>query len=564
MKLKKMMLPIVMMLLCAMISACGSASNTGGNGNKAEGGAKTGESWPGAAEGQAEIDPMGKYDPPIELTTIRSLSPNQYYDEGETIDNNAIYDYYEQKYGIKVINKWTVTNEYESKLKIAIASNDVPDFYRVTVAELQQLIDNDMIMDLTDLWEQYASGTTKQEFTKDGGRQLKTATFNGKLMAIPQTNSPYNDMGFLWVRQDWLEELGLPEPQTIADMEAISKAFAARDTQGKGKAYGLMLSKDLNLGSYFSGFGLYPSQWVKNEAGELEYGALNPAIKPALQRLQTMFKEGQIDPEFGVKDDTKALELALNGQVGIFYGSFWHSAVLFEGAVKDGKVVQNWRAYPIPTVDGEPALHPVSAAVSNFYVVNKKAKHPEAVLKLLNEWIEVQTNPNPDNKVLVFGKDKVDKGQFFYEINPVIVFSQDEIVMSGELIPRALATQDPSILGEHIDRLARYESVRQYNEGIVTGPNWLQHMIAGEGGTMSMMYDAYENNFFHFNDFYGAPTPTMGDKGSILKAKEKEIMTKIIMGSVALDEYDSFIAEWKRLGGDKMTAEVNAWYETVK
>lgn len=561
MKRARIRLSIITVLMCLMLAACSSANDK----NKETG------STPPQEQGQednkgttVDIDPFGKYDPPIELTTIRTISAEQYFDEGENIDKNSIYDYYENKFGIKLKNKWTVTNEYAAKLKIAIASNDLPDFFRVSVSDLQQLIDNDMIMDLSTLWDQNASESTKKEFTKDSGRQLNTATFKDKLMAIPVTNSPYNRMGFLWVRQDWLKEMNLPEPKSIEDMVTISKAFAARDSQGKGKSYGLMLSKELYLSSYFSGYSLYPNQWVKDDAGNLVYGGLDSGMKKSLQQLQDMFQSGQIDPEFGVKDNGKALELAVNGQVGLFYGDFWHSAVLHSGAVKDGKLVQEWAAYPIPSIDGQPALSPTTASVPEFYVINKKAKHPEAVFKLLNEWIESQINPTPDNKTLIFGKDKVDKGQFFYELNPIVVFSQDNIVMSGELIPRALHTNDPSILGEDVDRLARYENAKQYKEGIITGPNWLQHMIAGEGGTMSMMYDAYKKDLFHYDEFYGAPTQTIGEKWGILEAKQIEIMSKIIMGSVNVDEYDKFVAEWKRLGGDQITTEVNEWYQTIK
>jgi len=546
---------IVAVLLCSMLAACSSGVNQN------EG--KEGSSPDNKAAPEKTVDPSGKYDPPIELTTIRTISSEQYFDEGENIDKNAIYDHYEEKYGIKVKNKWTVANEYGAKLKIAIASNDLPDFYKVPVSDLQQLIDNDMIMDLTELWEQNASETTKKEFTKDGGRQLNTATLGNKLMAIPVTNSPFNSMGFLWLRKDWLNEMNLPEPKTIEDMVNISKAFASRDSGGKGKSYGLMLSKELSLATYFSGYSLYPFQWVKDDAGNLVYGGVDSENKVALQQLQDMFKAGQIDPEFGVKDANRALELAVNGQVGLFYGDFWHSAVLHAGAIKDGKQVQDWAAYLLPSLDGQPALSPTTAAVPEFYVVNKNAKHPEAVFKLLNEWIESQVNPNQDNKVLVFGKDRVNKDQFFYDINPIVVFSQDHVVMSGDLIPRALRDNDPSILGEDIDRLARYESAKQFKEGVITGANWLQHMIAGENGTMSMMYDAYKKDLFHYDEFYGAPTPTIGEKWSILQAKQIEVMTKIIMGSVNVDEYDKFVAEWKRLGGDQITTEVNEWYQTI-
>ncbi|QNK56835.1 extracellular solute-binding protein [Paenibacillus sp. PAMC21692] len=545
-------------LLSAILLTVTACSGNNGAANSPESSAS-----PSASEASSPeaIDPLGKYDPPIELTTIRSIGAEQAYDPGENIDKNTIYDYYEQKLGIKIKNNWTVNNEYDAKLKIAIASNDLPDFFKVSAADLPTLIENDMIMDITEIWDKTASPDTKSEFTKDGGRQIKTATFNGKMMAIPQTDSPYNSMNYVWVRKDWLKELNLPEPKTMTDLFQISEAFAKRDTGGNGKAYGLSLSKLLNLSGYFAGYHLYPKQWVKDASGNLIYGSLDPNMKTALQQLQDMFKAGQIDPEFGVKDESKELEMIANDRVGLLYGAFWHSAA-FGSAVKDDKLVQDWGVYPIPSIDDNPALSLTSAAVSNYYVINKKAKNPEAVIKLLNLWIDYVLHPNEENNVLVFGQAHKDTGKFFWEINPVVAFSQDANVQSGDLIPRALATGDTSLLGTDVDRNSRYEAVKKYLEGEVTFPNWLQYMIAGEGGSMALMFDAYNKDLFHFNEFSGAPTPTMGDKMSVLNAKEDEVVTKIIMGALSVDEYDNFISEWKKLGGDQITVEVNEWYKS--
>ncbi|MDG0790292.1 extracellular solute-binding protein [Cohnella ginsengisoli] len=482
------LLSVCLALILVLVAACSNR-----NEDTAES-AKASEQSTNAGEGSAAptAESGTKYDPPIQLSTIRTIPSDQYFDEGENIDHNAIYDYYKEKLGIEIKNKWTVTNDYSNKLKIAIASNDLPDFFLAGANDLQQLIDNDMIMDLTEVWDKYASADTKSEFTKDGGRQMKTATFGGKLMAIPETNSPYNRTSYVWVRRDWLKEMNLPEPKTMNDVLKISEAFAKRDTGGKGKAFGLSLSKTLNLSGFFSGYHLYPDMWVKDAAGNLQFGSLDPRMKVALQQLQDLFKAGQIDPEFGVKDDSKALELMAGDRVGLMYGWFWNSFPLATSAVKDGKVVQDWAPYPIVSVDDQPALSPTTAAVPQYYVINKNAKNPEAVIKLLNEWIDYVLHPTEENGLLVFGKAKKDTGHFFYAINPIVVFSQDSNVVSGDLIPRALQTGDVSLLGKDVDRNARYEAAKKYKEGQIDGASWSQYLVAGEGGTMAQMYEAYK------------------------------------------------------------------------
>lgn len=56
-------------------------------------------------------------------------------------------------------------------------------------------------------------------------------------------------------------------------------------------------------------------------------------------------------------------------------------------------------------------------------------------------------------------------------------------------------------------------------------------------------------------------TETMEKKWANLKKKEDEVFLKIIIGEASLDDFDTFVKEWKAEGGDEITAEVQ---ETMK
>ncbi|KHF31042.1 hypothetical protein CM49_06447 [Paenibacillus sp. P1XP2] len=56
----------------------------------------------------------------------------------------------------------------------------------------------------------------------------------------------------------------------------------------------------------------------------------------------------------------------------------------------------------------------------------------------------------------------------------------------------------------------------------------------------------------------------MVEKREILNRKRDEIFLKIIMNQVPIDEFDKFVEEWKKLGGDDITKEVNEWYAKNK
>lgn len=530
---------------------------------------KTAETNPPAANDATEKQEAAKDQGVLEISTVRAQDPYLKFDEGESFDKNAVYDAYEKDIGVKITNQWVVDGtvdgpQFQEKLKMAITTNDIPDFFPATPAQVQQLIEADMIQDLTGVYDQYASDETKEFMQKDGGLQMKSGTFDGKLMAIPQTGNPFAPQ-LVWVRSDWMKKLNLPEPKTMQDLMHIMEAFATKDPGGTGKSYGLALNKKFDEGAlgmvgFMNGYHAYLNQWMDDGQGGLMNSDIQPEMKEALRALQDMFKKGLIDPEFTVKDMQKESELIFSNKIGVLYGAEWTPAHLAQGAVKDGKVVQDWKVYRLPSVDGTEASTQIELGTGSYYVVSKKAKHPEALIKLLNQWIAVDNHPTPEQKVYEYGKDLKEKGNNYWLLNPVMAFNLSS--NNGEVLPKAIETKDAS-LAVTKDQKTRYERAMKYVNGEDISM-WWEYLISGPNGAVSNIPYLKAHDLFHQNKFYGAPTPTMVEKREILNRKRDEIFTKIIMNQVSIDEFDKFVAEWKKLGGDDITKEVNEWYAKNK
>ncbi|WP_308637250.1 extracellular solute-binding protein [Paenibacillus silvisoli] len=554
---------------CALIlSACGNSDSTNntnannGAGTNASENANSGAAANNAAASET-VDPAAKYDPPIEFTIVGESDPNLKFDEGQTYEKNGVYDMYEKDLGIQIKNKWMVdSKQYDEKVKLSIASDDIPDLMKVNVDELQQLVENDMLADLTDVYDKYATDDTKTFMTSDGGKQLDSAKFDGKLMAIPVTNSPYNDAQFLYVRKDWLQKLNLPEPKSMEDVLKISDAFTNQDPDGNGKAdtVGLVAQKEIYNPAYgfaglFNGFHAYPGAWVEDASGKLAYGSIQPEMKTALKTLQDLFKAGQLDKEFFTVDHMKANELVANNQAGMAFGPFWLTSWPMPSAVvKDNKVTEDWEVFPIPSADANPALNQVGLGVSAYYVVSKKSEHPEAAIKLLNRFIEVDSHPiTPETKGYKFGS----ADQELWKLNPVVVMSQDLNAKTGGLLSKAVEAKDPSSLEGNVSGTAYYNDAIKFLDGDTS--LWSSWMNAKPHGSLEIMNQYLTANQFLTNAFTGAPTPAMVAKKSILDQKEQELFTKIVINQAPIDEFDKFVEEWKSLGGEEMTTEVNDW-----
>ncbi len=504
----------------------------------------------------------GKYDPAIEVTTVRVINDSAYkFAEGESIDNNVWTRGYEEALGIKVKNEWVVDQSQAiQKLNVTISSGKIPDVMLVNATQMRQLMEADLIEDMTDVFEKYASPFTKEIMSQDGGMQLASATLDGKMMGVVFTGSALDGAPVVWIRQDWLERLKLPAPQTMNDLIAIAEAFVNNDPDHNNKAdtEGFTFTNTLyggnaNLMGFFNGYHAYISgMWTKDSTGKLVYGAIQPEVKTALQQLQELYKKGLIDKEFGVNNDVKVAEKATAGKVGIlFSGMAAPIGFLQKGIDLDPNA--QWQAYPIFSADEKPAKGQLGLGAEEYYVVKKGFKHPEAIIKMLNFWMEKKYGtigyPNP------YIYDAEDRNTTNYATIKAYPWTKN---LNAHLkVTEAFNTKDTSKL--NAEEMSYYNNIDKYKKG--DNKFWQWERVFGEHGSWSVIDHYNRQNSFIRNEFYASPTETMVSKNSILNKKELEVFTEIIKGA-PIENFDKFIIEWKKLGGEQLTREINDWYET--
>lgn len=558
------------MLLIAMlliVVACSEQENGAGNTDvTSESNSPKPTETPEPEPSKENKDPLGKYDPPIEISAIRAVDSTIKYLEGDSIESNVWIKAYEEELGIKLKYEWTADiSQYAQKVNVAAASGSLPEFLHVDGAVFQRLLESNMLVDLSEVYEKYAAPLTKEVMTQDGGKAMEMATRNGKLYALPQPEPSFNQANMLWVRTDWLEKLNLPEPKTMEDVLAISKAFTTEDPDGNNQddTFGLGLMKDLYRGpfaslmGFFNGFHAYPSAWIETPSGELAYGSIQPEMKEALKSLRDMFERGEIDPEFGIKPWAKESELAVSGKLGMVYGVFWNAINPLQNNINQDPEAE-WKVFPIVSVDEQPAKPLSGNAVNNYYVVIKGANHPEAMVKMLNLHLERSfgETQNRDKYVMLPQPDgthlHVLKYSFF-NIAPIMKNIEGHV-----LVTEALKSNDTSSLND--ENMATYTNIKKYLEG--NREFWNADRTFGSESAFQVIKQYVDNESLQYNGYGGPLTPTMVSKGSVLNEIEITTFTKIIMGELSLEEFDNFVEEWKEIGGDELTMEVNEWYQS--
>lgn len=573
---KAMVILMLLMVTTGVLSACSSNSeqeaNTPAQTNTSNNNTSSNDS--SSSDSNASVsgdaDPFGKYETPITIRFARDVD-NDMQDNiipktpGETVEDNRWLKAFSEKLGINVVYDWTVSggDAYTQKMNVTLTSGDLPDMLRVTPAQMKQLAEADMIEDLTPYWEQYASDDLKELYAEQGPAVLNSATVNGKIMGIGKADV-YGDGVYLWLRKDWLDKLGLEEPTSMQDLLKISEAFATQDPDGNNlnDTYGLAITKDLyggamGLDGFFAGYHAYPNMWIDDGAGNLVWGSTLPEVKETLKVLSEMYKAGQLDKEFGVKDGGKVAESIAAGKIGIDFGAQWNPMYpLISNYQNDPGA--NWVGYGLVSIDDKPALSPQSFQADSYWVVRKGYEHPEALIKMFNLHVELNWGESGDFDYYYMPAANDSVGVWKYSpVQPASAFKN--IRAFQELEEARKNNSFDSLTGE---ALAIYRNITAFENGDTSQWGWPK--IYGAEGVYRHGVNYMDNELFMYEAFAGPPTETMAERLSTLEALEKEIFVKIIMGAVPLDEFDKFVDNWYKVGGTDITNEVNEWYASTK
>ena len=93
---------------------------------------------------------------------------------------------------------------------------------------------------------------------------------------------------------------------------------------------------------------------------------------------------------------------------------------------------------------------------------------------------------------------------------------------------------------------------------------WNYYKFIGPEGSWNTIINDYKaNDKLVQSVFFGAHTPGMSTNLSSLDKMQAETYVNIIMGTQEADSFDTFVENWKQLGGDQITTEVNDWYNTT-
>jgi len=531
----------------------------------------------------ADDDPYG-YSTPIDINVGFAFASDFKPVTGETETSNTWMDLYKEQ-GMNVKPMYSVdASQGSTKLATAIASGSYPDVFGIKGSDLVKYAQTNVIADLTDAYEKYATPELKAYVDANGGSDYLASQVDGKLYAIPKVSSGYDSAMVMFVRQDWLDNLGLEMPTTMDELVEVARAFTRDDPDGNGQddTYGLALNGKegfamlSGMQAFFEGYGAVPGHWngmftfIEKDGKVIWGGDLPDEMKKGLSALQGMYKEGSLAKNFGTMDLTAINKDLGSGKAGIVFGPQWGTMVSVTDAVKnDPNAI--FSAAPIPDGNGEGSSKAYLPSMpETYWVASSKMKNPEALIKLANLSVQKLIHPENDEEYYKYS-GQVDKySGWKFSLTPTT--NPMGVLENYYKISKAFESGDTSEL--NIEQKTDYDNIKYYLDSV-------------EDGTFEEKVKANDSKLLIGLSFYEAqrgmsavdrvkqaeavnplaytyiPTATMTSKYSTLNKMALETIVKIVYGD-SVDSYDKFLESWRALGGEQVTAEAQEWYDANK
>ena len=217
---------IAVLLAAAMLTSLCSCGNS-------DSGSENGGTQAQEAEG-TDADASGGKEP-VTFTIAVDLHP---LTKDENFNNKEAFKMAEEATGVHIEWMPIATSDAEDKVNIMLAS-DLPDAFLGTLlseSKISTNIDSFVNLAENDMLQTYAPHVVADYETISGGLDLVTWP-DGSIRSLitgKQTSYENDAEGIMFMRKDWLDQLGLDVPTTTEEFYDVLCAFRDNDMNGNG------------------------------------------------------------------------------------------------------------------------------------------------------------------------------------------------------------------------------------------------------------------------------------------------------------------------------------------
>jgi len=296
--------------------------------------ATTAITTPAFAEGHLMI-----VDKPLELSIHMHWPRAQGYNEDYAVEQKA-----RELTGVSLTEATVGRNTKDSAeaMNLLIASGDMPDIVggHLIKQPVNEYGPQGAFVPLNDLVAEHAPNI-QAFWDSHPGLQEAISAYDGNYYYIPYLpDGKYGRAYF--IRQDWLDTLGLEQPQTVDELHDVLVAFRDQDPNGNGlkdevPSFFRNWEEVIRLVTFWdarsSGSDTYHDFYV-NDDGRVVHPYAQEAYRDGLANVAKWYEEGLIDPEVFTRGSS-AREYLLSENLGGFTHDWFASTSGYNAALAD-------------------------------------------------------------------------------------------------------------------------------------------------------------------------------------------------------------------------------------
>jgi putative aldouronate transport system substrate-binding protein len=443
-------------------------------------------------------------------------------------EKNDVWKLIEEEFNVELDLMAVPANNYSEKLQVMVASGDMPDTVVWTDfpdPEFNKYVEQGAFQPL----DSFIEGAPHIQETPQ--EIFETIKIEGGIYGIPRTRALTR--AAVMIRKDWLDNLGLPIPKTTDEVFETALKFTNEDPDGNGKddTFGITIGENLShLDSLWMAFDI-GNTWRVMDDGTLMSADIVPQRKEGLAWLRELYAQGGIDKDFPVLKNTQVWEKLEGGKGGIFLG----------GQTSDFK----------------------------RYVENLAKVDPEANLIMIDPPLGPTGKSGFGQTSGFFGQWVVPHDRSEEKVQKIIE------ILDWQASEEGYKLKQYGLEGKHHtvnadDSITVNQAYSDEGVGNIFGHNPFDpYMYVSVDATPEVQEMQAENldrvrDMGVVNPVLSYIPPTYVDKGTDLAKMRDQYFVKIVTGKLPLDAFEEFKEKWLKEGGEKITQEVNEWYENNK
>lgn len=274
--------------------------------------------------------------------------------------------------------------DMDQALALAVAAKNIPDvIYDWKQENFNKYGMQGALIPLNDLIDKYAPNYKKFLEENPDIKYFSTAS-DGNIYFIPSIADGEASTGW-FIRQDWLDKLGMKAPDSLEEFYKVMVAFRDKDPNGNGKKDEVpYFGSQADVATLLSLFDAY--EGFRYENGKVSFGPMEDKFLTAIKEIGKWYQEGLIDVEFFTRTDARDY-LTSNNTGGITHNWFGSTAKIndtLKGVVPGFSLVP---FDPPKGIDGvRREINRRGRTNGEGWAISSMNKHPEETMKYFDFW----------------------------------------------------------------------------------------------------------------------------------------------------------------------------------